>query len=90
MVCPYLAPEKPPPGLSPDGVRDLGSSRVHRQPVGLELRPYRKDTIRALSKAGGRGVIVMVTGSDDTLTALVLASKVAERNQPLALIAVCR
>jgi hypothetical protein len=85
----FRNPEKPPPGLTPDGVRDLGSSCVLRQPAGLELRPYQKDAIRAWSKAGGRGVFAMATGSGKTLTALVLGSKVAERNQPLALIVVC-
>jgi len=53
------------------------------------MRPYQKDAIRAWSKAGGRGVFAMATGSGKTLTALVLASKVAERNRPLVLVVVC-
>lgn len=85
----YRNPDKPPPGLSPHEVRESGSTRVLTLPVGVELRPYQKDAIRAWSKAGGRGVFAMATGSGKTLTALVLASKVAEKNQPLALIVVC-
>lgn len=53
------------------------------------MRPYQKDAIRAWSKAGGRGIFAMATGSGKTLTALVLTSKVAERNRPLVLVVVC-
>ena len=85
----YRNPDKPPPGIDPNQVREPGPERTFSPPIGLELRPYQKDAIRAWSKAGGRGVFAMATGSGKTLTALVLASKVAERNQPLALVVVC-
>jgi hypothetical protein len=82
----YRNPDKPPPGIDPNQVREPGRTRTFDPPVGLELRPYQKDAIRAWSQAGGRGVVAMATGSGKTLTALVLASKVAERNQPFALV----
>ncbi|HYN78030.1 MAG TPA: DEAD/DEAH box helicase family protein, partial [Lamprocystis sp. (in: g-proteobacteria)] len=84
----YRNPDQPPPGIDPNQVREP-SGATFAPPAGLELRPYQKDAIRAWSKAGGRGVFAMATGSGKTVTALVLASKVAERNQPLMLIVVC-
>lgn len=89
LLARYRNPEKPPPGLSVDEVREPRSGAVLSLPVGLELRPYQKDAIRAWIKAGGRGIFAMATGSGKTLTALVLASKVSERNRPLVLIVVC-
>ncbi len=85
----YRNPDGPPPGITRDQVREPVRGRTFRSPLGLDLRPYQRDAIRAWSKAGGRGVLAMATGSGKTLTALVLASKVAERNQPLALVVVC-
>lgn len=58
-------------------------------PPGFNLRPYQVDAIRAWSKAGGKGILAMATGSGKTLTALTLASKVAEKNKPLVVIVVC-
>jgi hypothetical protein len=83
--------EKPPAGLSVGRVKEQESAKLaaFRSPRGFELRPYQVEAIRAWSKAGGRGILAMATGSGKTPTALTLASKVAEKNQPLALIVVC-
>ncbi len=81
--------DKPPAGLSLDRVKEPGPQIDFSPPKGFELRPYQIDAIRAWSKAGGKGIFAMATGSGKTLTALTLASKVAEKNRPLALIIVC-
>lgn len=85
----YRNPDSPPPGIDPNQIGEAGPGRTLTPQIGLELRSYQKDAIRAWSKAGGRGVFAMATGSGKTLTALVLASKVAERNRPLVLVVVC-
>lgn len=85
----YRNPDQPPPGIDPNEVRETSPGSTFAPPPGLDLRPYQKAAIRAWSKAGGRGVFAMATGSGKTLTALVLASKVAERNRPIAVIIVC-
>jgi DNA phosphorothioation system restriction enzyme len=64
-------------------------SRSFRLPADLELREYQKEAIRAWSKAGGRGILAMATGTGKTVTALALACKVAEKNSPFVLIVVC-
>lgn len=81
--------DKPPAGLSLDQVKDPGPQTAFSPPQSFELRPYQIDAIRAWSKAGGKGIFAMATGSGKTLTALTLASKVAEKNRPLVLIVVC-
>lgn len=80
---------KPPAGLSLDRVKEPGPHIPFSPPKGFELRPYQIDAIRAWSKAGGKGIFAMATGSGKTLTALTLAGKVAEKNHPLVLIVVC-
>jgi DNA phosphorothioation system restriction enzyme len=85
----YRDPAKPLPGLHADGVREPTAGRGLAVPPGLVLRPYQEDAIRAWSKAGGRGVFAMATGSGKTVTALVLATKVTERNQPIVILIVC-
>lgn len=85
----YRDPERPPPGINRHEAREPTKSSVFQPPAGLELRPYQKDAIRAWSKSGGRGILAMATGSGKTLTALTLASKVAEKNPSLVLIVVC-
>ncbi len=82
---------RPPAGLAVDRVAEREPARLttFHPPRGFELRPYQVEAIRAWSKAGGRGILAMATGSGKTPTALTLASKVAEKNQPLALIVVC-
>ena len=81
--------EKPPAGLSIDRVMEPGPDTVFCPPKTFELRPYQADAIRAWSKARGKGIFAMATGSGKTLTALTLASKVAEKNRPFVLIVVC-
>lgn len=85
----YRDPGRPPPGIGPREGQEPPKSSAFQPPTGFDLRPYQKDAIRAWSKNGGRGILAMATGSGKTLTALTLASKVAEKNQSLVLIVVC-
>lgn len=85
----FRDPDKPPPGLPQHNVREPEEDSEFRPPQGFDLRPYQADAIRAWSKAGGRGIFAMATGSGKTLTALTLACKVAEKNRPFVLLIVC-
>lgn len=85
----FRDPSKPPPGFLSSALTEGPRSSGFRIPPGFELRDYQGDAIRAWSKAGGKGILAMATGAGKTLTALVLASKVAEKNSPLVLIVVC-
>lgn len=86
----FRDPDNPPPGLENLKIKEGPRRReVFRPPVGFQLRDYQAQAIRAWSKAGGQGILAMATGTGKTLTALTLASKVAEKNQPLVLIVVC-
>jgi len=80
---------KPPAGLRIARVAEPGAPPAFRPPHEFELRPYQVEAIRAWSRAGGKGIFAMATGSGKTPTALTLASKVAEKNTPLVLIVVC-
>lgn len=85
----YRDPERPPAGMNRHVAKEPASKNPFAPPDGFQLRPYQADAIRAWSKAGGKGIFAMATGSGKTLTALTLASKVAEKNKPLALLIVC-
>jgi DNA phosphorothioation system restriction enzyme len=86
----YRIRDNPPPGLDADRIAEGDSpERAFGPPPGLTLRPYQKDAIRAWSRAGGRGILAMATGAGKTITALVLAGKVGERNRPLMLVVIC-
>ncbi len=85
----YRDPEQPPPGLPKHRAEEPVPASEFRPPAGFDLRPYQADAIRAWSKAGGKGIFAMATGSGKTLTALTLASKVAEKNRSFVLIIVC-
>ena len=85
----FRDPSAPPHGLTPVEVQEPKPLRAFAPPPGLELRAYQKDAIRAWSQAKGKGILAMATGAGKTLTALVLASKVSERNRPLAIVIVC-
>ncbi|MCB1079583.1 MAG: DNA phosphorothioation system restriction enzyme, partial [Verrucomicrobiae bacterium] len=78
-----------PPGINASRVNQAAKPRSFQPPPGLELRDYQKEAIRAWSKNGGKGILAMATGTGKTVTALTLASKVAEKNHPLVLIVVC-
>lgn len=60
-------------------------------PKGLDIREYQREAIRAWSANQGRGIFAMATGTGKTITALTLATKVAERNpdRPFAVIVLC-
>ena len=60
-------------------------------PKGLDIREYQREAIRAWSTNGGQGIFAMATGTGKTITALTLATKVAERNsgRPFAVIVLC-
>ncbi len=81
--------KRPPPGLMQTIVREKARNCHFGPPPGFDLRAYQGDAIRAWSRAGGAGILAMATGTGKTFTALVLASKVAEKNKPLVLIVVC-
>jgi DNA phosphorothioation system restriction enzyme len=85
----FRDPSRPPPGFSRSVIRDEPDRSRFEPPPGFDLRIYQGDAIRAWSRAGGRGILAMATGAGKTLTALVLASKVAAKNSPLVLIVVC-
>lgn len=85
----FRDPDRPPAGLSMNEIQEPGPPALFRAPRGFALRPYQADAIRAWSKAGGKGIFAMATGAGKTLTALTLASKVAEKNKPLVVIVVC-
>ena len=85
----FRDPNRPPPGFMQSIVRDGALNDHFGPPPGFDLRGYQGDAIRAWSRANGKGILAMATGSGKTLTALVLASKVAAKNSPLVLIVVC-
>jgi hypothetical protein len=70
----YRDPQNPPPGLNPYSVQEPQPSAGFQPPKGFELRPYQIEAIRAWSKAGGKGIFAMATGSGKTLTALTLVT----------------
>lgn len=85
----FRDPQNPPPGINRHAVEEPKPGTPFRQPEGFALRPYQQDAIRAWSKAGGKGIFAMATGAGKTLTALALASKVAEKNKALVVIIIC-
>ncbi|WP_028324757.1 DNA phosphorothioation system restriction enzyme [Desulfatirhabdium butyrativorans] len=85
----YRYADRPPSGLSANKVSEALPEREFCPQYGFSLRPYQVDAIRAWCKAGGKGIFSMATGSGKTPTALTLASKVAEKNKPFALIVIC-
>ena len=60
-------------------------------PPKLLIRDYQREAIRAWISNDGRGVFAMATGTGKTITALTLATKVAERNadRPFVLFILC-
>ena len=60
-------------------------------PKGLDVREYQREAIRAWGANQGLGIFAMATGTGKTITALTLATKVAERNadRPFAVIVLC-
>jgi len=85
----FRDPEKRLAGIDLDRVGEPIEEAPFRAPRSFELRDYQAAAIRAWSAAGGKGIFAMATGSGKTLTALTLASKVAEKNSPFVLIVVC-
>ena len=85
----FRDPSKPPPGLISSGLVPKDKIGKFAPPSWIDLRPYQSDAIRAWAKAGGKGILAMATGTGKTLTALTLASKVAEKNRPMVVIIVC-
>jgi DNA phosphorothioation system restriction enzyme len=83
----FRDPDRPPAGIKIPRMSD-GETQF-QLPRNFELRDYQGDAIRAWSKAKGQGILAMATGTGKTLTALALASKVAEKNKPLVVIVVC-
>lgn len=84
----YRDPYNPPTGFPLHLLHETGN-RPFRAPRGFDLRDYQAAAIREWSQRGGKGILAMATGAGKTLTALYLASKVAEKNSPMVLIVVC-
>lgn len=59
------------------------------RPNHIKLRDYQEHAIQEWVKAKGHGIFAMATGSGKTLTAIMLASKVAEKNSPIIFIILC-
>lgn len=78
-----------PPGFEKLVIRELDEKECFRMPSWLDLRDYQLEAIKSWSKNGGTGIFAMATGSGKTLTALALASKVADKNKPFVLIVIC-
>lgn len=76
-----------------DAVSEGASAATQRLslPKGLDIREYQREAIRAWGANQGRGIFAMATGTGKTITALTLATKVAERNadRPFAVIVLC-
>lgn len=86
----FRDPDNPPPGFEHIKLQEEPERRENfKPPVWFKPRDYQIEAIRAWSKNGGRGILAMATGTGKTLTALTLASKVAEKNSPLVIIVVC-
>lgn len=85
----FRDPDKRFAGIDLGRVGEPAEPLPFRAPRSFELRDYQAEAIRAWSAGGGRGIFAMATGSGKTLTALTLASKVAEKNSPFVLIVVC-
>lgn len=58
-------------------------------PSHIKLRDYQESAMQKWIEAKGRGIFAMATGSGKTLTAITLASKVAEKNSPIIFIVLC-
>lgn len=85
----FRDPEQPPLGMPLDFLREDPAPSVFGPPPGFVLREYQRNAIASWSKAGGKGILAMATGTGKTFTALYLASKVAEKNSPLVIIVLC-
>ena len=85
----FRDPDNPPVGFRHSKCSEEARREFFRPPPGFKLRDYQGDAIRAWSKNGGQGILAMATGTGKTVTALYLASKVAEKNSPMVLIVVC-
>lgn len=60
------------------------------EPDWIERRPYQTDAVQSWLKAGGKGILKMATGTGKTLTSLLAAQELFERQgERLALIVAC-
>jgi DNA phosphorothioation system restriction enzyme len=85
----FREPGNPPPGIAIDVIKQDPLRDAFTPPPGFVLREYQREAIAAWSRAGGKGILAMATGTGKTVTALTLASKVAEKNKPMVLVVVC-
>lgn len=85
----YRDLDHPPPGIPQHLLNESEPGRSFRAPRSFDLRDYQAEAIREWTRRGGKGILAMATGAGKTLTALYLASKVAEKNSPMVLIVVC-
>lgn len=85
----FRNPSNPPPGLNLEVVNEPGIPQPFSPPKTLSLHDYQEAAIQAWVKNGGKGIFAMATGSGKTLTALTLASRVAKKNKPIAIVIIC-
>lgn len=58
-------------------------------PNHIKLRDYQELAMQKWVEAKGHGIFAMATGSGKTITAITLASKIAEKNSPIIFIVLC-
>ncbi|MCH2046048.1 MAG: DEAD/DEAH box helicase family protein [Saprospiraceae bacterium] len=85
----YRDPNNPPLGVTVDTNLPHNSGGKFKPPTSLKLRDYQEEAIKSWAKNKGRGILSMATGSGKTITALTLASRVAEKNPSLVVIIIC-
>ena len=83
----FRDPSNPLPGIA--SLLQEVPRRSFRVPASLDIRDYQKDAIRAWGESKGRGIFAMATGSGKTITALTLATRVAEKNPGTAIVILC-
>lgn len=86
-VPPAIDPESGcPPTIS---VPALVTSSNPDLPLDVQLRPYQIDACRAWMEKGGRGQLVMATGSGKTMTALASAVQLLKEHGQLFIVVAC-
>lgn len=90
---PTIYPVTPHANTYGDALAESPDPSIQRLvlPPRLVIRDYQREAIRMWSANEGRGVLAMATGTGKTITALTLATKVAERNpdRPFVLFILC-
>jgi hypothetical protein len=78
----FRDPEQPPPGMPLDFFREDPVPAVFGPPPGFVLREYQRNAIANWSKAGGKGILAMATGTGKTFTTSTSPAKSPRRILP--------